>query len=99
MNLRLALRRASLMALVFSAGAAAAAVGGQIASAQGKPPELVIPGQPPIKPDPKVLSGNDVGFRFDHVDRDGSAVGTLMVKVDGRWVEARFGASARRGSQ
>ena len=38
---------------------------------------------------PVVLSGNDIGFRM--VARRGEkAVGQLVVKVDGQWVEAEW---------
>src|SRR5215216_5011543 len=99
MNVRVAVRRAALLALVFGAGAAATTVGERMVFAQVKPPEFVKPGPKTPESAGKILSGDEVGFRFDHRDRDGAAVGTLMVKVDGVWTEARFGASARRGSQ
>jgi hypothetical protein len=100
MNVRPAIARASLLGLVFCAGAAATTVAGQIASAQTTSPELVrpaVPGQ--AAQEPRMLSGDDIGFRFDRQDRDGAVVGTLMVKVNGKWIEARFGSSVRRGSE
>jgi hypothetical protein len=40
---------------------------------------------------PTVLSGSDVGFRIE--GRKGSApVGTLVIRVDGKWVEPEFAA-------
>jgi hypothetical protein len=99
MNVRVAVRRAALLTLVFGAGAAATTVGERILFAQAKPLELVKPGQKTPESEGKILSGDEVGFRFDHLDRDGAAVGTLMVKVNGRWADARFGGSMRRGSQ
>ena len=56
----------------------------------------------PLGPDgklqePTVLSGSDLGFRVDGHDRDGAQVGTLVVRVDGKWVEARFGVGIRKG--
>lgn len=94
MSVRLVVGRTLLAAVAFGAGCVVSAVG-QIASAQGRPPELGLryPAQ-----DPKVLSGGNLGFHVDHVDRDGNAVGILVVKVEGGWIEARFGASARRGN-
>src|SRR4051794_12931764 len=77
---RVALRRALLMALVFCAGAAAPTLVEQIAFAQVKPPEFVKPGPNAPATVGKFLSGEDVGFRFSNLDRDGAAVGTLMVK-------------------
>ena len=35
-----------------------------------------------------VLSGPDVGFRIDSYER-GKPVGTLVVRLNGRWVEPR----------
>jgi hypothetical protein len=43
---------------------------------------------------PTVLSGGDIGFRVE--SRKGStAVGRLVVKVDGKWVEAEFSPGLR----
>jgi hypothetical protein len=89
---RVALRRGLLMTLVFCAGAAAPTLVEQIAFAQVKPPEFVKPGPNAPATVGKFLSGEDVGFRFSNLDRDGAAVGTLMVKINGNWVEARFGS-------
>ena len=36
-----------------------------------------------------VLSGNDLAFKIDHT-RDGRVVGTLMVKVAGKWKPAEL---------
>lgn len=35
----------------------------------------------------RIVSGGDVGFRVEGTDREGKALGTWMVRVDGRWVE------------
>ena len=38
--------------------------------------------------EPRILAGPDVGFRVDGTDpRNGRPTGTLMVRIDGRWVE------------
>ena len=42
---------------------------------------------PLVTEGPRVLSGNDIGFRVERT-RDGVQIGTLVVRVDGRWVEA-----------
>jgi hypothetical protein len=42
------------------------------------------------QPEPQVLSGSDVGFRLERVGRDGAGIGTLVIRLDGRWVEAQF---------
>ena len=36
---------------------------------------------------PRVLSGGDIGFRVEAIDKDGKPVGTWVVKVNGEWVE------------
>jgi hypothetical protein len=36
---------------------------------------------------PNIVSGPDIGFRLERTLPD-RAVGTLMVRVDGKWVEA-----------
>lgn len=36
---------------------------------------------------PQVLSGADVGFRIEGTDFRGRPVGTLVVRINGNWVE------------
>jgi hypothetical protein len=57
-------------------------VGSMSSSAQ------VRPGSQPLPLElPAILSGSDVGFRIEQT-RDGIPVGTIVVRVDGRWVAA-----------
>jgi hypothetical protein len=42
------------------------------------------------------LSGNDLGFRLEGKNSSGDPVGALMVRVDGKWVEAGFAPRLRR---
>lgn len=35
----------------------------------------------------KILSGSDIGFRVERMEGN-RAAGTLMVRIDGQWVEA-----------
>ncbi len=44
---------------------------------------------------PTVVAGPDVGFRIERVER-GIPVGKLVVKVDGKWVDAQFAGGAVR---
>lgn len=37
--------------------------------------------------DSKILSGSDLGFRVERMEGN-RAVGTLMVKINGQWIEA-----------
>ena len=46
---------------------------------------------PRILPEPRVLSGPDFGFRIE-ADQNGTALGKLVVRVDGKWIEARVAA-------
>lgn len=46
-------------------------------------------------PQPQILSGNDIGFRAEGTDLNGKLMGTLMVRVNGTWVEVGGGASVR----
>ena len=37
---------------------------------------------------PRILSGTDIGFRIEGTDvRTGNPTGTLVVRIDGRWIE------------
>lgn len=47
------------------------------------------PFQPPLSA-PTVIAGNDLGFRVEST-RDGIPVGKLVVRVNGKWVEAQLG--------
>ncbi len=42
---------------------------------------------PLLAPPTGVVSGNDIGFRVDRVEK-GRAMGRLMVRVNGAWIEA-----------
>ena len=42
----------------------------------------------------KVLSGPDVGFRLEG-ERNGKPQGRLVVRIDGKWVEAEFATGMR----
>ena len=48
--------------------------------------------------EPRVLSGSDFGFRIDGVSRDGVPIGTLVVRIDGKWVSPQFQSSIRRAT-
>ena len=51
------------------------------------------------KVDPPItLSGPNVGFRLE-AWRGDTALGTLVVRIDGKWVEADFAGGPRRISQ
>ena len=46
--------------------------------------------QLPSPSEHKVISGDDLGFRVERVDRAGTPIGRLVVRIDGHWVEAGF---------
>jgi hypothetical protein len=43
-------------------------------------------------PEPRIVSGPDFGFRIE-ADQSGTPVGKLVVRVDGKWIEARVDAA------
>ena len=52
-----------------------------------------------VKPvPPKVMTGTDVGFRVEGL-RGSTPVGTLVVRVNGEWVEADFAKVGTRSLQ
>ena len=55
--------------------------------------------QTPSQPEQKVISGSDFGFRVERMDRTGKPVGTLVVRMNGQWVEAGFAAGVSRITQ
>jgi hypothetical protein len=70
-------------------GAVSAAAAGSWVHAQaplGRIPSL----QPPT-----IISGGDLGFRVDSRKGD-TPVGTLVVRVDGQWVEVEFAMGMKR---
>ena len=69
-------------------------VGAASFSAQGRRggPQL---GEGLITESPTVISGNDIGFRIERT-QDGIAVGKLVVRVDGRWVDTDMTISSQR---
>jgi hypothetical protein len=50
---------------------------------------------PLLAPPPGVISGNDIAFRLDRTE-SGRAIGKLMVRVDGKWLEADLMAARGR---
>lgn len=48
--------------------------------------------------EPRVLSGPDLGFRVEGMARDGAPIGTLVVRVDGKWVAPQFQPTMRRAT-
>jgi hypothetical protein len=66
------------------------AVGGLasvLTSAQARPPQALGLPVVEITEGTTILSGSDIGFRVERT-QDGVPIGTLVVRVDGRWVEA-----------
>lgn len=78
--------------------------------AQAPPPSgppsrpLFQPGQlpaPPLNPffnplaEPRIMSGDDVGFRIEGLDGRGTPVGQLVIRVNGKWVEVDARQAAR----
>lgn len=79
--------RARIGLIIFWA-ASVVAVG---AWAHAQAPSVPAPASQP----PTVISGNDLGFRVD--SRKGKTpVGTLVVRVDGQWVEVEFAVGMKR---
>jgi hypothetical protein len=45
---------------------------------------------------PPIVSGNDIGFRVEGTEpRTGRPIGTLMLRMDGEWVEAGWSGGVR----
>ncbi len=44
-------------------------------------------------PEPRVLSGSDIGFRVEGRDLSGNPTGTFVVRIGGEWREVGFGPS------
>ena len=57
-----------------------------------------FPQAPPPAAEVTILSGSDIGFRVEG-NKDGNAVGTLMVRINGTWVKAMFSPTSTRLSQ
>lgn len=45
--------------------------------------------------DSRVVSGADIGFRVEGVNRAGTPRGTLVIRVKGEWVPVDFGRDVR----
>ena len=59
--------------------------------------QTVVPklGPPAVSPNPMIVSGGDIGFRVDGT-RDGKAVGILVVRIGGQWVETTAGLTSKQ---
>lgn len=64
------------------------------AQAPGGVPQSQL-GDSLITESPTVISGNDIGFRIERT-QDGIAVGKLVVRVDGRWVNTDMTIAGQR---
>jgi hypothetical protein len=58
-------------------------------------PPLAMPS--PQLQAPVVIAGNDLGFRVES-HKGNTPVGRLVVRVNGRWVDAQFSVVANRGT-
>jgi hypothetical protein len=47
----------------------------------------------------RILSGADIGFRVEGMDRAGKPTGTLMVRINGKWVEATSKMTVRPATE
>ena len=54
--------------------------------------------QTALQPEQKVMSGGDLGFRVERLER-GTPMGRLVVRVNGQWVEAGFSVGVVRATQ
>ena len=78
-----------LASLVVVAGFTSALMRAQ-APSQVPPP--FISQAPPAA---RVLSGADIGFRVEG-NKDGRAVGTLVVRINGQWIETTASVTSRQ---
>jgi hypothetical protein len=82
MSIRTAVSIAVVMAVL--------AIGGAWAHAQGQALGMFGEGLDLVAP--TVIGGSDLGFRVEST-KDNVAVGKLVIRVNGRWVEAQVGSS------
>ena len=47
---------------------------------------------------PRVISGNEFGFRMEGIAPNGQPMGTIMVRVGGKWVEAGYSTPYQRAN-
>jgi len=74
------LSRRAILTSLLGASASVAASAQQFMAPQGRTPNASAP---------EVITGPEIGFRVDRTERDGTKIGALVVKVDGKWVETR----------
>jgi hypothetical protein len=70
------------------------AVGSGFTLAQTPPQTPPQPQEPSAEP--RILSGTDIGFRVEGLDRSGTLTGTLVVRVNGKWVPAVSAVGVRQ---
>jgi hypothetical protein len=85
--------RKLIVAVVLVAGGFGVGVGLRAQSPSAPLPAQAFSVPRPVPP--TVIAGPDVGFRVEGVDNhDQTVVGQIVVKVDGKWVDARVGSIA-----
>ena len=84
------------MALWLASLAVVAGLASALTRAQAPPqvPPLLPPLTAP-QADARVMSGADFGFRVESVSQAGEPMGTLVIRVKGEWVPARFTPNVR----
>ena len=61
-------------------------------------PRLIPPPRQAPTPDneiPIIISGNDLGFRVDGWNKDGTPVGRIVVHQEGKWIEVTLSGRVR----
>ena len=84
-------------AIVLASLITVAGLSSALTRAQVRVTPFGVPQTPPSS-DVTILSGSDIGFRVEG-NRDGNAVGTLMVRINGTWVKAMFSPTSTRLSE
>ena len=67
---------------------AAAGIGTGAAQRQVVPGEPVAPSE--IQPESRMVTGENLAFVIERTGPDGAPVGTLMIRVDGKWMRAEL---------
>jgi len=67
------------------------------AHAQSNPRVLPAPRPAPNNDNeiPTIISGNDIGFRLDGWNKDGTPVGRIVVHQEGKWVDVTLSGRVR----
>lgn len=79
-----------LCSLVAAAGIGTAAAQRQVVTGVVPVGPVAPPAPQMVLPESQMVTGENLAFVIERTGRDGAPIGTLMIRVDGKWMRAEL---------